>query len=707
MPDFWEFPTVSMGIGPISAIYQARFNRYLQNRGLKDTSGSRVWAFLGDGEMDEPESIAGLSLAAREGLDNLTFVVNCNLQRLDGPVRGNGKIIQELEGLFRGAGWNVIKVVWGREWDDLLARDVDGVLVEKMNDTLDGEFQKYAVSGGAYIREHFFGPDPRLRRLAEHLTDDDLVKLRRGGHDGRKVYAAYKAATEYVGAPTVILAHTIKGWTLGPGVEARNITHQAKKLSETELKIFRDRLQLPIPDAELKDAPYYHPGPDSEEVRYLRERRASLGGSLPKRVVRAKLFGAVAPKIDTEFAAGSATAVSTTMVFARLLRNLIRDPELGQRIVPIVPDEARTFGLDPLFKEVGIYAALGQRYEPVDSDLVLSYREARDGQVLEEGITEAGSMASFTAAATAYATQGVAMIPFYIFYSMFGFQRTGDQAWALGDARGRGFMMGATAGRTTLHGEGLQHDDGHSLLLASTIPSVRAYDPAYAYELAAVVRDGIERMYVRGEDVTYYVTIYNENYAMPPMPDRGRRRDRARAVPVRRAARRRRRQGRPGPARRQRLDPPAGRRGAARPRRAVRHRGRGLQRSVVPAAPAGRARRRSLEPPPPRGRPARAVCPDRPRTGRRAGRRRLGLAEGRPRPRPAVAAGPHDRPRDRRVRAERHAREPAGAVRDRRAEHRRRRAERPGPIRRDAAKKAAKGIAELGIDPDKTDPLAL
>jgi pyruvate dehydrogenase E1 component len=519
MPDFWEFPTVSMGIGPISAIYQARFNRYLQNRGLKDTSGSRIWAFLGDGEMDEPESIAGLSLAAREGLDNLTFVVNCNLQRLDGPVRGNGKIIQELEGLFRGAGWNVIKVIWGREWDDLLARDVDGVLVEKMNETLDGEFQKFSVAGGAYIREHFFGPDPRLRRLVEHLSDDDLAKLRRGGHDYRKVFAAYKAATEYVGAPTVILAHTIKGWTLGPGVEARNITHQAKKLSETELRIFRDRLELPIPDSALKDAPYYHPGPESEEITYLRERRAALGGSLPKRIVRARLFSGVGPAFDAEFAAGSATPVSTTMVFARLLRNLIRDKELGPRIVPIVPDEARTFGLDPLFKEVGIYAALGQRYEPVDSDLVLSYREAIDGQVLEEGITEAGSMASFTAAATAYATQGVATIPFYIFYSMFGFQRTGDQAWALGDARGRGFMMGATAGRTTLHGEGLQHDDGHSQLLASSVPCVRAYDPAYAYELAAVVRDGIERMYVRGEDVYYYVTIYNENYPMAPKPE--------------------------------------------------------------------------------------------------------------------------------------------------------------------------------------------
>jgi pyruvate dehydrogenase E1 component len=519
MPDFWEFPTVSMGIGPISAIYQARFNRYLHNRRLRDTGAQRVWAFLGDGEMDEPEALAGLSLAAREGLDNLTFVVNCNLQRLDGPVRGNGKIIQELEGLFRGAGWNVIKVIWGREWDELLARDVDGILVEKMSSTVDGEFQKFSVAGGAYIREHFFGPDPRLRALVEGLSDDDLTRLRRGGHDYRKVYAAYKAATEYGGAPTVILVHTVKGWTLGAGVEARNITHQAKKLSEAELRVFRDRLQLPIPDDKLKDAPYYHPGPDSPEVEYIRERRRALGGSLPKRIVRSAPLPAPAPAVDAEFTAGSDIAVSTTMAFTRLLRNLIRDPGVGPRIVPIIPDEARTFGMDPLFKEVGIYAAHGQRYEPVDSDLVLSYREAIDGQVLEEGITEAGSMASLQAAGTAYASHDLAMIPFYIFYSMFGFQRTGDQAWAFGDARGRGFMMGATAGRTTLHGEGLQHDDGHSQLLAANIPNVRPYDPAFAYEVAAIVRDGIERMYGRGEDVFYYVSLYNENYPMPARPD--------------------------------------------------------------------------------------------------------------------------------------------------------------------------------------------
>ena len=395
-PDFWEFPTVSMGIGPISAIYQARLNRYLANRGLADTSASRVWAFLGDGEMDEPEAVTALSMAAREGLDNLTFVVNCNLQRLDGPVRGNGKIIQELEGLFRGAGWNVIKVIWGREWDDLLARDVEGVLVNKMNETVDGEFQKYSVAGGAYIREHFFGPDARLQRLAENLSDDELARLRRGGHDYRKVYAAYRAATEHLGAPTVVLAKTTKGWALGPGVEARNITHQAKKLSEAELRIFRDRLELPIPDAALHDAPYYHPGPDSPEIQYMLERRRALGGFVPRRVVRAEPLPAPRPEVDAEFTAGSEMAVSTTMAFGRLLRNLIRDPQIGARVVPIVPDEARTFGLDPLFKEVGIYASMGQRYEPVDSDLVLSYREAKDGQVLEEGITEAGS-GGFTA----------------------------------------------------------------------------------------------------------------------------------------------------------------------------------------------------------------------------------------------------------------------------------------------------------------------
>src|SRR3990170_3616348 len=516
MPDFWQFPTVSMGLGPMSAIYQARFNRYLAARGIADTAASRVWAFTGDGEMDEPESLGALGLAAREGLDNLIFVVNCNLQRLDGPVRGNGKIIQELEATFRGAGWHVIKVIWAREWDDLLARDKDGVLLAKMNETLDGDYQRLSVADGAYIREHFFGPDPRLKALAAHLSDEELTKLRRGGHDYRKVYAAYAAAVAHTGAPTVILAKTVKGWTLGPGIEGRNVTHQAKKLTADELKIFRDRLELPIPDDKLKEAPYYHPGADAPEIQYMLERRATLGGVVPKRKYVAKPLAAPKGDAFTEFFTGSDRPASTTMAFSRLVRNLVRDPEIGRRVVPIIPDEARTFGMDPLFKEVGIYNPLGQRYTPVDKELLLSYLEKEDGQLLEEGITEAGSMASFQAAGTSYATHGEPMIPFYIFYSMFGFQRTGDHIWAFGDVRGRGFMLGATAGRTTLTGEGLQHDDGHSHVLASTLPNVLAYDPAFAYELAIIVREGIDRMYgERAEDVFYYVTLYNENWAQP------------------------------------------------------------------------------------------------------------------------------------------------------------------------------------------------
>ena len=516
MPEFWQFPTVSMGLGPMAAIYQARFNRYLAARGIADTSSGRVWAFLGDGEMDEPESVGALTLAAREGLDNLTFVVNCNLQRLDGPVRGNGKIIQELEAVFRGAGWNVIKVIWAREWDDLLARDKGGVLVNKMNETLDGDYQRMAVSDGATIREQFFGPDPRLRALVDHLSDDDLAKLRRGGHDYRKVYAAYAAATAHTGAPTVILAKTVKGWTLGPGIEGRNVTHQAKKLTTDELKIFRDRLELPIPDDKLKEAPYYHPGPDAPEIQYMLERRRQLGGSLPRRVVVPRTLPKPKDESFTEFFAGSDRPASTTMAFSRLVRNLVRDPEIGKRIVPIIPDEARTFGMDPLFKEVGIYNPLGQRYTAVDKELLLSYVEKTDGQLLEEGITEAGSMGSFQAAGTAYATWGEPVVPLYTFYSMFGMQRTGDQVWAFGDARGRGFMMGATAGRTTLTGEGLQHDDGHSHIQASVVPNIVAYDPAFAYELAIIIREGIDRMYgERGEDVFYYITLYNENWPQP------------------------------------------------------------------------------------------------------------------------------------------------------------------------------------------------
>jgi pyruvate dehydrogenase E1 component len=521
MPDFWEFPTVSMGLGPLNAVYQARFNRYLYNRQIADTSDSHVWCFLGDGECDEPESLGALSLAAREQLDNLIFVVNCNLQRLDGPVRGNGKVIQELEGIFRGAGWNVIKVIWGREWDDLLMRDTSGVLVDKMNSTTDGEFQKYATESGAYIREHFFGPDPRLRRLVEKLSDDHLRHLRRGGHDYRKLYSAYKLALEQRGAPTAILAHTIKGWTLGSLFEGRNATHQIKKIGEAELKAFRDTLELPIADKQLSEAepPYYHPGPKSDEVDYLLARRRALGGLLPRRIVRAKPLAEPADSAFAEFLKGSGNrAASTTMAFAGILRNLLRDKAIGRRVVPIIPDEARTFGMDALFSEVKIYAPFGQLYEPVDADMLLSYRESREGQILEEGITEAGAMGTFTAAGTSYATHAEAMVPFYIFYSMFGYQRVGDLVWAFGDARGRGFLLGATAGRTTLNGEGLQHEDGHSPLLYSAVPNVRVYDPAFAYELAVIVRDGLRRMFVDNEDVFYYLTLYNENYPMPAMP---------------------------------------------------------------------------------------------------------------------------------------------------------------------------------------------
>ena len=524
MPDFWEFPTVSMGLGPINAIYQARFNRYLQHRRLADTSRSRVWCFVGDGETDEPESLGALSVAAREQLDNLTFVVNCNLQRLDGPVRGNGKIIQELEAVFRGAGWNVIKVVWGSKWDELLARDVDGVLLNKMNTTVDGEFQKYAVESGAYIREHFFGPDPRLRKLVEHLSDDELRTLPRGGHDYRKLFAAYKAATEHQGAPTAILAKTVKGWTLGPEIEARNATHQIKKMTKKQLALLRDRLYLheEVPDSDL-DAdmpPYYRPAEGSPEHEYLMERRKTLDGPLPSRVVKKVTIPQPAPTAFEEFDGGSGKqAVSTTMGFARLIRNLLRDENMGQRVVPIIPDEARTFGMDALFSEVKIYAPFGQQYEPVDAGMQLSYRESQQGQILEEGITEAGSMASFTAAGSAYATFATPMVPFYIFYSMFGFQRTGDLIWAAGDQRVRGFLLGATAGRTTLNGEGLQHEDGHSLVLASTVPNLAVYDPAFAYEVATIVQDGVRRMYGDvPEDRFYYLTLYNENYVMPPKP---------------------------------------------------------------------------------------------------------------------------------------------------------------------------------------------
>jgi pyruvate dehydrogenase E1 component len=528
MPDFWEFPTVSMGLGPLGAVYQARFNRYLANRGILDTSAARVWCFAGDGEFDEPESRAGLSLATRERLDNLIFVVNCNLQRLDGPVRGNGKIIQELEAEFRGNGWNVIKVIWGSRWDELLARDTDGVLVDKMNSTLDGDFQRMTTESGAYIREHFFGPDPRLRAIVAHLSDEELQALPRGGHDYRKLFAAYKAATENTGAPTAILAKTIKGWKLGPEIEARNATHQIKKMTHDQLRALRDRLKLQnqVPDALLDSdrPPYFRPEKGSPEYEYLMARLREQNGSLPHRVVRGKgLEGLPAPDDSAfaEFRVGSRDQqVSTTMVFARLLRNLMRDERIGKFVVPIIPDEGRTFGLDALFAEMKIYSPRGQLYTSVDAGLPMHYAEAVDGQILEEGITEAGGMASFMAAGTSYATWSQPMLPVYMYYSMFGFQRVGDQIWQLADERARGFLVGCTAGRTTMNGEGLQHQDGQSHVLASTLPNVRAYDPSFAYELAAIVQDGIRAMYgPQGEDVFYYLTVYNENYAMPALPE--------------------------------------------------------------------------------------------------------------------------------------------------------------------------------------------
>ncbi len=532
MPEFWEFPTVSMGLTAINSIYQARFNRYMHNRGIKDTSQQNVYAFLGDGEMAEPESLGAIRVAAREELDNLTWVVNCNLQQLDGPVTGNGKIIQELESNFRGAGWNVIKVIWGQGWDDLLARDVDGVLVNKMNSTPDGAFQTYSVEDGAYVRENFFGSDPRLRKMVEHMSDTQIQKLPRGGHDYRKVYAAFDAAAKHRGQPTVILAKTVKGWTID-ALEGKNATHQMKKLTPDDLKKFRDRLYLPISDRDLERsyeetgaAPFFHPGENSPEMEYMRHRREELGGSLPKRVVRAKPLTLPEDKVYDELKKGSGkNSVATTMAVVRLLKDWMRDPGIGKRIVPIAPDEYRTFGMDSMFPSAKVYNPQGQRYESVDRKLLLKYTESEQGQLLHEGISEAGAMASATAAGSAYSTHGEPMIPFYIFYSMFGFQRTGDSVWAMADQLARGFLIGATAGRTTLTGEGLQHADGHSPLLAATNPAVVHYDPAFAYEITHIMKSGLERMYGTseehplGEDVIYYLTVYNEPVPQPAQPE--------------------------------------------------------------------------------------------------------------------------------------------------------------------------------------------
>ncbi len=519
MPKFWEFPTVSMGLGPIMAIYQARFNRYLEDRTLIRKSDSKVWAFLGDGETDEPEALGAISLASREKLDNLIFVINCNLQRLDGPVRGNGNIIQELEAVFRGAGWNVIKIIWGGDWDVLLEQDHSGNLLRRMNESIDGESQNYVVKGGKYIRDHFFGKYPELSELIENYSDEALEKMKRGGHDPEKVYAAYQAAISHKGAPTVILARTVKGYGLGEAGEGKNITHQQKKLNEEELKHFRTRFGIPISDEDISKAPFYKPSEDSAEIKYLKERRKALGGYVPKRVVRNQPIQTPPEEMFEEFYTGTeGREVSTTMVFVRILTKLLKDKEVGKLIVPIVPDEARTFGMESLFRQIGIYSHKGQLYEPVDRDSLLYYKEAKNGQILEEGITEAGSMSSFIAAGTAYATHAVNTIPFFIYYSMFGFQRIGDLAWAAADMRCKGFLIGGTAGRTTLAGEGLQHQDGHSHLLSYSIPNMVTYDPAYAYELAVIIRDGIYRMYEKQENIFYYITVMNENYEQPALP---------------------------------------------------------------------------------------------------------------------------------------------------------------------------------------------
>ena len=520
MPAFWEFPTVSMGLGPIMAIYQARFNRYLEDRGLKPRGAGHVWCFLGDGETDEPESLGAITLASRARLDNLIFVVNCNLQRLDGPVRGNGQIIQELEAAFRGAGWHVIKVILGRDWDELLAEDHEGLLARRWSEVVDGEVQKYAAADGAYIREHFWGKYPALAKLAERLTDNRLERLNLGGHDPVKIHTAYKAAVEHRGGPVVILARTIKGYGLGEVGEGKNVTHQQKKLNEDELREFRARFGIPISDDTLASAPLYRPAEESRELAYVRERRRALGGPVPERRVRCEPLPPPAASVFDEFFRGAEDReVATTMAFVRLLSKLLKDPNVGRYVVPIVPDEARTFGMEALFRQVGIYSHVGQLYQPVDAGSLLYYKEAKDGQILEEGITEAGSMASFIAAGTAYATHGIPTLPIFIYYSMFGFQRIGDLVWAAADMRTKGFMVGATAGRTTLSGEGLQHQDGHSHLLAYPVPQLEAYDPAYAYEIAVIVREGIRRMYENMEDVFYYLTLENEPYRMPPMPE--------------------------------------------------------------------------------------------------------------------------------------------------------------------------------------------
>ena len=655
--------------------------RYLEDRGLKKRSNSKVWAFLGDGETDEPETLGAITLASREKLDNLIFVINCNLQRLDGPVRGNGQIIQELEAIFRGAGWNVIKVIWGSEWDALLEKDQDGLLVKRMGEVVDGEYQKYAVESGDYVRKHFWGADPRLLEMVKHLSDEQLKKLTLGGHDPIKVYAAYKAAVEPTGQPTVILARTIKGYGIGEAGEGKNITHQQKKLNEDELKAFRTRFGIPIGDEEVAKAPFYRPPDNSPEVSYMLERRKQLGGFVPSRKVQVEpLKTDSLPELFSEFHTGSeGRKASTTMAFVRMLAKMLRDKEIGELVVPIVPDEARTFGMEALFRQVGIYSHVGQLYEPVDMDVLLYYKEAKEGQILEEGITEAGSISSFIAAGSAYATHGINTIPFFIYYSMFGMQRVGDLVWAAADTRTRGFLLGGTAGRTTLAGEGLQHQDGHSHLLALAVPNLISYDPTFAYEIAVIIEDGIRRMYKDGESIFYYITVMNEQYEMLPMPAgaregilKGLYRLRASGEEV---------EG-PGAAARQRRNPQRGAEGAGDPRAAVR-RGRGrLERHELPGALSRRACGRALEPPAPRREAARAVRHAVPGRHGRLHRCRVRLRQAAARRDRSLDRSARDLARHRRLRPQRGTRGAARLLRGRRQAHRPGHAQRAGARRR-------------------------
>ena len=649
MPEFWQFPTVSMGLGPLMAIYQARFLKYLANRELAPGGDRHVWAFLGDGEMDEPESLGAISLAGRERLDNLIFVINCNLQRLDGPVRGNGKIIQELEAIFRGAGWNVLKVIWGSTWDPLIARDSTGILLKRMEEAVDGEYQDFKSKNGAYVRQHFFGRYPELLDMVADMSDDEVWALARGGHDPVKVYAAYAAAVEHTGQPTVILAKTVKGYGMGEAGEGQNITHQQKKMAENTLRAFRDRFSINVSDDQIAALPYLRPAEGSPEMRYLHERRQALGGYLPAR--RAKSQPLEIPPLsafDNQLKGSGERQISTTMGFVRVLNTLLRDKKIGRRVVPIVPDESRTFGMEGMFRQFGIFSQNGQMYQPEDANQLMFYREDRTGQMLQEGITEPGAMSSWIAAATAYSTSDTPMIPFYIYYSMFGFQRVGDLAWAAGDSRARGFLVGGTAGRTTLNGEGLQHEDGHSHILSATIPNCVSYDPTFGYEVAVIVHEGLRRMFAEQEDVYYYLTVMNENYQHPPMPEGAAERHPARHVSAAGGAEA---EGQaPGAAAGQRDDPA---RGAGRRRPAggrLRDRRRRVERAELHRAAARRAGHRTLEHAAPHGITAAELRRDLPGQARRPGGGRDRLHEGVRRPDPAFRAAPLPGAGHRRVR---------------------------------------------------------